>query len=730
MNVSRYAFSLLIIFTFSASATSHHVWVILNNLYKGRIAMEITRDVPCLRQPLLEEWGVRAEATEKMTWDEKGCLSAETLKQQNIRYFYDDKARIVTLLFPPAFISAKQNGISTSRWDDGINAAFINYHMNYTNQQGARYAYNDNNESAFADFDSGANWGPWRLRYQNSFWKDNFGQHGSYTRNGYLMRDIRRLRGRLTLGYADSPSTLFDSVPFRGVMLATDDGMLPDTWRNFSPLIKGVAHSNAEVTLRQAGIVIYQTFVAPGPFELKEIYPPSANGDLEITVKESDGSETTRLLPYASMPNLTHQGHYSYQILTGKYRADRNTTQDEPSFGQATLTYGFPAGISLYAGGINADPYRGYALGMGKNLNNWGALSLDVTHSQASNPRHTVPDRGEMYRLRYAKAFIGTNTNVNFQLRYFPAKQRYRTLRETIQQQKIWAWDFDDEGQFIGDEDAEKRLRWELNLNQNLSDNASLFINAAQQRYRQHGGLENNFQLGYQDTRNDIDYNIYLSHSRYPGDAAQTSLNFSLSIPFSTFTESSFRHLKLDIDQTLAKNDVNSRTASISGTALEDYSLSYQVSGIHSSQNSDELDATLGYSYNAGEIALGVAKGATVQQYNADISGSVLIHSDGVTFGQQLGETMALVELPNMPNVGIDNQFGVTTDKRGFALVSYLTPYRVNHLTLDTYSLPEDIMLPQPEAEVVPTRGAIVFARFLPPEPVAEQETTDKPNDF
>ncbi|MBW6086650.1 fimbria/pilus outer membrane usher protein [Escherichia coli] len=43
----------------------------------------------------------------------------------------------------------------------------------------------------------------------------------------------------------------FDSVSFRGVQLASDDNMLPDSLKGFAPVVRGIAKSNAQITIKQ-----------------------------------------------------------------------------------------------------------------------------------------------------------------------------------------------------------------------------------------------------------------------------------------------------------------------------------------------------------------------------------------------------------------------------------------------------------------------------------------------
>ncbi|SUC40391.1 fimbrial outer membrane usher protein [Proteus mirabilis] len=69
--------------------------------------------------------------------------------------------------------------------------------------------------------------------------------------------------------------------------------MLPDSMRGFAPTIKGIANSNAIVTVKQNGFVIYQISVPPGAFEIKDLYATSSSGNLDVTIKENNGKNYT-----------------------------------------------------------------------------------------------------------------------------------------------------------------------------------------------------------------------------------------------------------------------------------------------------------------------------------------------------------------------------------------------------------------------------------------------------
>ncbi|MFL1089480.1 fimbria/pilus outer membrane usher protein, partial [Acinetobacter baumannii] len=72
----------------------------------------------------------------------------------------------------------------------------------------------------------------------------------------------------------------------------------------FAPVVRGVAKSNATVIVRQNGYIIYQSAVPQGAFALKDLNTTNSGGDLDVTIKEEDGSEQHFTQPYASLAIL------------------------------------------------------------------------------------------------------------------------------------------------------------------------------------------------------------------------------------------------------------------------------------------------------------------------------------------------------------------------------------------------------------------------------------------
>nr|EEE1923893.1 fimbrial biogenesis outer membrane usher protein [Salmonella enterica subsp. diarizonae] len=140
-----------------------------------------------------------------------------------------------------------------------------------------------------------------------------------------LRHDVAALRGQLTVGDFSTGGELMENVSLRGVRLASDDRMLPGSLRGYAPVVHGIAGSNAKVTIRQNGNIIYETTVPAGPFTVNDLYPSGYGGDLTVSVTEANGQTRLFTVPFASVAQLVRPGYTRYQVSTGRYRyADNN----------------------------------------------------------------------------------------------------------------------------------------------------------------------------------------------------------------------------------------------------------------------------------------------------------------------------------------------------------------------------------------------------------------------
>ncbi|HKU79596.1 MAG TPA: fimbria/pilus outer membrane usher protein, partial [Rhodanobacteraceae bacterium] len=107
-----------------------------------------------------------------------------------------------------------------------------------------------------------------------------------------------------------------------------------------------------------------------------------------------------------------------------------------------------------------------------------------------------------------------------------------------------------------------------------------------------------------------------------------------------------------------------------------------------------------------------VGKGDGYSQQSVSASGALVAHRGGVTFGQPMGDTIALVHVPGADGAHITNAPGVRVDRFGYALVPYLMPYQLDTIQVNPEGLPLNVQLDATSAQVAPYAGAVVMVDF------------------
>lgn len=150
----------------------------------------------------------------------------------------------------------------------------------------------------------------------------------------WVQRAIIPLKSELVMGDGNTGSDIFDGVGFRGVRLYSSDNMYPDSQQGFAPTVRGIARTAAQLTIRQNGFIIYQSYVSPGAFEITDLHPTSSNGDLDVTIDERDGNQQNYTIPYSTVPILQREGRFKFDLTAGDFRSG-NSQQSSPFFFRA-----------------------------------------------------------------------------------------------------------------------------------------------------------------------------------------------------------------------------------------------------------------------------------------------------------------------------------------------------------------------------------------------------------
>ena len=661
---------------------------------------------PCLSSEQLKRWGVKTALFPALSAEPGECVNLQAIPQASSDFQFS--ALRLVLSIPQAAIDLPARGyVPPQMWDEGITAAMLNYSLSGATSR-AKTGAGASSNSQYANLRPGINIGPWRLRNYTTWSRDAAGKDQWDMVYSYLQRAVIPLKAQLTLGDSSAPADVFDSVPFRGVQLASDDDMLPDSLKGYAPVVRGIARTNAQVVIRQNGYQIYQSYVAPGAFEITDMYPTGGAGDLDVTIKEADGSEQHFTLPYASVPVLQREGRLKYALTGGQYRAYNSSVEKTP-FGQVSGIYGLRNGITLYGGVQGSGKYQSFAVGTGKNMGDFGALSADVTQAW-STLAHTAKTQGQSLRARYSKNVLNTGTNFSI-AGYRYSTRGYYGLQDVLDS--------------YGDSSAlqnRRRNRVELTMSQTLGDErGALTLSSAREDYWNTDKSMASWSVGYNNDWNNISYGVTWTYSKNGGPTSSGSgstktydhdqlLAFTVSVPLDKFLPQTWANYGLNT----SKNNGTTHSIGMNGVALDNSALNWNIQQGYGTDGVGYTGTLNGdYKGTYGEVTAGYGYDKHSERLNYGVQGGILAHADGITLSQPLGETNALIKAPGAHGVNIRNQSGVRTDYRGYTVVNNLSVYRKNDLALDPENMPDDVELEINTRTVTPTRGAVVKADYL-----------------
>ena len=645
---------------------------------------------------------------------------------------------------PQAFLGRIARGyVDPKYWDEGVTAGLLNYNLNSyrTSAGGLRQT------STYLGLDAGLNLGPWRIRHNSALdWQSGVGPTGATHRwqniATYAQRDLTTLRAQLTVGDSWTGGEIFDSFGLRGVQIATDDRMQPQSLRGYAPTVRGVAESNAKVVVRQNGMLIYQTTVAPGPFVIDDLYATGYGGDLEVSVTEASGRVHTFSVPYASVPQLLRPGVNRFGIAAGELREE--SIDDKPWVVQATLQHGFTNLLTGYAGVVGSRGYGAVLLGSALNTR-YGAFAVDVTGAQARIPGLDSMS-GQSMRLSYSKMLAETGTSLTVAA-YRYSTSGYLTLRDatrardharrglpvfadgptqpilingvpvagllTAQQQAALAGvDYLD--QLDTRAVDRQRNNFSINLSQRLGNaGGSLYVTGSARDYWNRAGTDTQFQLGYNNSLGRVNYNVSASRERNLFGRGENRFMVNLTIPLG-----SGAHAPI-FTGALSRNggDATQQQATLSGTTGSNDQFNYGMTATHDSGRDSGAVGSSG-SVNAGyrgshvQLNLGFGAGSGYSQSSFNLAGGIVAHPGGVTFGQPLGDTVGIVDAQDADGARVINASGVRVGHAGYALIPYLTPYQLNRIDIDPTGLSLDVQLDNTSAQVAPRAGAVVMVKF------------------
>ncbi|KAF1023454.1 MAG: Outer membrane usher protein FimD [Paracidovorax wautersii] len=124
------------------------------------------------------------------------------------------------------------------------------------------------------------------------------------------------------------------------------------------------------------------------------------------------------------------------------------------------------------------------------------------------------------------------------------------------------------------------------------------------------------------------------------------------------------------------------------------------------------MDGNAQYRSRYASLSSSYSHSDSYRQLSLGASGSVVVHEGGVTLAPQRGDTMVIVEAPAAEDARVTNVPGLKIDSRGYAVIPYVSPYRMNTITLDPEGMDAEVELDSTSQLVAPYAGAIAKLTF------------------
>lgn len=691
-----------------APAGEYAVQVAVNGLSRGQrkvLFKPVKGNVsaqPCFTYDELSHLGIKVTAKPETSESGQCARVDEWVEGASANYLPGDF--YLNLVIPQAFMVQFPRGYTDpASWDPGVLAGVLDYNANAYAQQSVNQSGEGNDRSASGNLGlmMGLNVYDWRFRKRlNTNWSSTGSTH-THSLMTYLQRDVPVLRSQLTLGDSSTSGDLFDSMTVRGIQLQSDDRMLPEGLRYYTPMVRGIAETNAKVQVTQRGQTLYETTVPPGPFELSDIGAMGYGGDLQVTVTEADGRQRTQVVPFSAPPMLLHAGVSRFGVTVGKLQDD--ALAEEPGVAQGFYQYGIGNMYTLYGGGQLADHYA--AVGLGNAFNTpLGGVSLDATRARSELGGGKVSS-GNSFNIGFSKFLDTTSTDVTLAAYRYSSTGFYSLRDAALERYGARNNDY-----MV---DYRTRQRFTVSIGQPLWNGSRINFSGNFYNYWDDRPSTSQYMVSYSKSERYFSWSVSASRSYNSEGRNVNNVMLSVSVPLGrSITEKPL----FNTVYSTATHDNNGGSGfqmNAIGSQGVQNELSYGVgTSLNKAQDTSTQAAFNGnVNYNApvGQLGATASVGNKTRQLSLSANGSVVAHSGGVTLGPRLGDApFALIDAPGAEGARMLNGYGSRIDSRGFAIVPSLTPYRENTIAVNTVGLPDNVDVLESESTVIPRMGAAV----------------------
>jgi outer membrane usher protein FimD/PapC len=427
--------------------------------------------------------------------------------------------------------------------------------------------------------------------------------------------------------------------------------------------LQGVSQFPSEADIYLDGVLVGKQQVAPGPFELKNIYSYAGSHRVDVVLRDPFGNERKISYPFYFNSQMLREGLHEYSYNIGFLREQFGLKSDE--YGKAAFSafhrYGVTSAFNIGARAEGTDGLYNGGLSASFSLPRLGAFLLSASGSNAHGSAGTAAS------FQYSYQFKAFSTSALFK----EFSRDYATIGAPPTSSMTKYAAILSAGFPLGDIGGFS-LGYSTNETWDGSNSRTASVNYARALTR---------------TMN-LFANVSTTRAADPVNAFFIGLNFN---PASNV------HVAAQINKT---GDTNTETVQLQKDTPLGEGLGYRASLNRSfAGSSTSYGFNPGLQYNArygiymfDSTVQSSENGNTTETYNVSASGSVVYAGGFFGLARPVNDSFSIVMVDNLPNASVLNngqELG-KTDSSGKMVVPTLASYGQNQITVDAKSIPLD----------------------------------------
>ncbi|MNF48285.1 Outer membrane usher protein FimD precursor [compost metagenome] len=656
----------------SFTAGRHPITLTVNGQRRGRVDVTFNREGDlCFDRSLLDAANLSEPS---IPANDKGCFDVlATWPQARIE---QDPANLgLSLIVPTQAIRPVVRDISG--YQTGGIAGLLNYDINSLHSQ---YG-NRSNRYLSANTEVGFNASDWIVRSrQVQSWQNDVSRTTHLA--AYAQRTFASHETVLQAGQVNLYNPVLAGAQITGVQLMTEQALQVEGQGN---PIEGIARSQAQVEIRQNGSLIHSTVVPAGPFSLSNVRRLDSRSDVEVTVKEADGSEQRFTVPVAMLGvGLPAPG---FSLATGQVRSLGDARSGNPWVISGGWSGALNPNVLLSTGATGTADYR--AAGAGLSLLPGPVTQIQTTLQAADTSTHQA-DRGLQADLNVSQR-LGEQWSINAATSH--RTFGYRELSEAV---------FDTRS-----ERSQSRYRDQQSLSLTWSTPGFGAFSSGFSRSTTFDGQNSSRALASWGTRiGDVSVSATAQWQVSGTQRSDDSVYLSLSIPLGERRRA----------RTWVRRSAGEYRSGVGLNEQINDQLSYRV-GVEHDTRDKQVQSSAGVSLlpRYSQLDLNYTRSdAERSSYQMGARGGAVLHGDGLTLSPYaVRDTFALLSVGDESAIKVSTPSGpVWTDWKGQAVVPQVSAYGRSPVEVDTRSLPRNLDINNGLAVVSAGRGAVDKVEF------------------